>query len=73
MKGIVQWYDPAKRYGWITPDDGSHDVHVHEAALIWAKLDRLEAGDRVEFDVHIGKRGNPTASNLELIRKGRTA
>src|SRR5437763_763259 len=36
--GIVKWYNPAKRFGFIKPDDGSSDVFVHVSALEEAGL-----------------------------------
>jgi cold shock protein len=65
--GKIKWYDPARRYGFIVPDDGGADVHVHEAALIWPKIPNLKKGDHVEFDVRNGKEGKATVLSLRLI------
>jgi CspA family cold shock protein len=69
--GTVEWFDRNKGFGFIEPNDGSPDVHVHAAALEWAGIKTLASGVRVAFDVHIGRRGQQTASNLKIIEEGK--
>ncbi len=61
--GTVKWFNPAKGYGFIEPEDGSKDVFVHISAVQAAGLDTLNEGQRVEFDIESGKDGK-TAANL---------
>lgn len=52
--GTVKFFNDAKGFGFITPDDGSKDVFVHANALNGTQLNE---GDKVSFDVEEGKKG----------------
>lgn len=54
--GRVKWYDTGKGFGFLTRDDGG-DVFVHKAALPTG-VDELKPGQRVEFGVVEGRKGN---------------
>ena len=58
--GKVKWYNAEKGYGFITRDDGG-DVHVHSSALP-AGTTALKPGQRVEFGVAEGRRGEQALS-----------
>lgn len=64
--GTVKWYNPAKRFGFIKPDDGSNDVFVHVSALEAAGLAMLDEGQRVQYDMAENK-GKMSAVNLKLV------
>jgi cold shock protein len=51
--GIVKFFNNAKGFGFITPDDNSKDVFVHKNDLI----DRIKDGDKVVYDVEEGEKG----------------
>ena len=51
--GTVKFFNDAKGFGFITPDDGSKDVFVHVNGLI----DEIKEGDKVSFDVEEGQKG----------------
>ncbi len=61
--GTVKWFNDAKGFGFIAPEDGSKDVFVHSSALEAGGLRSLKEGDRVEFDVSQGQKG-PQATNV---------
>ncbi|MBX6722339.1 MAG: cold-shock protein [Dactylosporangium sp.] len=74
--GRVKWYDTAKGFGFLTRDDGG-DVFVHKAALP-SGVEELKPGQRVEFGVVEGRKGNqalqvrlvtPPPSVAELRRR----
>lgn len=52
--GVVKWYDPEKRFGFIAPDDGGKDIFVHQSNLI---AFTITEGDRVSFKVQEGDKG----------------
>ena len=62
--GIVKWFDPAKGFGFIQPEDGSKDVFVHVSAVKKAGIERLAEGQRVSYDV-VSERGKSAAGNLQ--------
>jgi cold shock protein len=64
-KGVVKWFDPLKRYGFITMDVGNRDLFVHQSAL--ESLESvLEKGDRVEFEVEESDKG-PIARHVFIL------
>jgi CspA family cold shock protein len=66
--GTVKWFSAPKGYGFITPDDGTGDVHVDRSAVERAGYDGLRDGQRVTFDVVQGRDGKPSAENLQLAQ-----
>ena len=58
--GKVKWYDADKGFGFLTRDDGG-EVFVHSSALP-SGVDSLKAGQRVEFGVAEGRRGQQALS-----------
>jgi CspA family cold shock protein len=61
--GTVKWFDPAKGYGFIQPEDGSKDVFVHVSAVESAGMGSLAEGQRVSYEV-TNERGKQAATNL---------
>lgn len=66
MRGVVKWYNPTKKYGFIKPDNGGGDVFVHVSALEKAGMTSLNEGDKINFEIESSK-GKSSATNLELI------
>ena len=63
--GKVKWFNPAKGFGFIQPDDGSKDVFVHISAVERAGLGTLSEGQKVQYDLARGKDGKVSADNLK--------
>jgi cold shock protein len=57
LTGTVKFYNSAKGFGFITPQDGSKDVFVHATAIEAAGLRTLNEGDKVSFVVEDDRRG----------------
>jgi len=65
--GTVKFFNHARGFGFITPDDGGKDVFVHISALEKSGLPALDEGMRVNFETQDDPRGKgPQAVNLEL-------
>ena len=64
--GTVKWFNPAKGYGFIEPDDGGKDAFVHISAVERAGLNTLQEGQKVSFELQPGRDGKAAAENLAL-------
>ncbi len=65
--GTVKWFNRAKGYGFITPDEGSQDAFVHMSALESSGIDDLAEGQRVQYELQAGNDGKQAAANLVLV------
>ena len=66
-KGKVKWFNDAKGYGFITPDDGSDDCFVHHSAIEGAGFKSLAENDEVEFDIEKDDKGRNRAGNVKKL------
>jgi CspA family cold shock protein len=67
--GKVKWFNDAKGFGFITPDNGSKDCFVHYSAIQGNGFKSLAEGDAVEFDIVQGQKG-PAAENVNKAGAG---
>ncbi len=63
--GTVKWFNPAKGFGFIMPEDGSKDVFVHISAVERSGLGSLREGQKISFDLERGQQGKVSAVNLK--------
>ena len=61
--GTVKWFNDAKGFGFVTPEDGGKDVFAHFSAIQEQGFKSLKEGQRVSFDVVTGPKGLQ-ASNI---------
>ena len=64
--GTVKWFNDAKGFGFITPDDGSKDLFVHFSAIQASGFRSLPEGATDEFDMIQGPKGLQ-ASNVTTV------
>ena len=64
--GTVKWFNAAKGYGFIEPEDGSKDAFVHISAVERAGLNSLNEGQKVNYELTQGQNGKTSAENLSI-------
>ncbi len=64
-KGTVKWFNNSKGYGFIARENGG-DVFVHHTAIGGDGFKTLDEGQKVEFEVTSGPKGEQ-ASNVVKI------
>jgi CspA family cold shock protein len=57
MLGTVKWFNAQKGFGFITTEDGK-DVFVHYSGIVNQGFKTLEEGEKVQFDLVQGQKGD---------------
>ena len=65
--GTVKFFNYARGFGFIAPEDGSKDAFVHVSALERAGISSLSEGQKVEYELQPGRDGKSSAENLKLV------
>jgi CspA family cold shock protein len=66
--GTVKWFNSAKGFGFIQPEDGGADVFVHISAVERAGMSNLAEGQKVSFEEQRDpKRNKTSAENLKAV------
>jgi CspA family cold shock protein len=66
--GTVKWFNAAKGFGFIQPDDGSKDVFVHISAVERSGIGNLREGQKVSFEIEQNpKNGKSSATDLKAV------
>jgi CspA family cold shock protein len=60
--GTVKWFNDAKGFGFITPDDGGDDLFAHFSEVKAEGFKSLQEGQKVSFEVKAGPKGKQAAN-----------
>ena len=66
VTGTVKWFNDAKGYGFITPENGDKDCFVHHSAIQADGFRTLEENQRVSFEASQGAKG-PQADSVRPL------
>ena len=66
-QGTVKWFNAEKGYGFIAVDGGSEDVFVHYSAIDSGGFRTLEEGQKVEFEITQGPKGQQ-ADSVHIVQ-----
>lgn len=64
--GRVKWFNDAKGFGFITPEEGDQDCFVHHSSILAEGFRTLNEGERVQFEIVQGDKG-PAARNVVRV------
>ena len=70
--GKVKWFNNAKGYGFILPDEGGDDLFAHYSSIQMEGYKTLKAGQAVKFDVIEGPKGNH-AVNIDSVAEAESS
>ncbi|MEI6809133.1 MAG: cold-shock protein [bacterium] len=60
--GTVKWFNEAKGFGFISPDEGGDDLFVHYSSIQMEGFRKLQEGQKVEFETAPGRKGQQAVS-----------
>jgi CspA family cold shock protein len=64
--GTVKWFNDAKGFGFITPDDGGEDLFAHFSEVQGSGFKSLQEGQKVSFEIKQGPKGKQAANITPL-------
>ncbi|MGE4368070.1 MAG: cold-shock protein [Burkholderiaceae bacterium] len=57
LTGTVKWFNDAKGFGFITPDNGGEDLFAHFSSIQMNGFKTLKEGQKVSFEIAQGPKG----------------
>ncbi len=64
--GTVKWFNNEKGYGFIQVDGSNRDIFAHYTNIVGQGFRTLEEGQKVEFEIGEGKKGQQAEHILVL-------
>lgn len=66
--GKVKWFNDAKGYGFIKPDEGGADVFVHISAVEKSGMRTLAEDQKISYELYTDeRRGKTSAVDLKTL------
>jgi len=66
-RGTVKWFNRAKGYGFVEPEEGANDIFVHITAVQDAGLVTLFQGQVISYDVQPVNEDRMAAENIMIL------
>jgi len=60
-QGTVKWFNNAKGFGFIRPDEGGEDIFAHYSTIQMEGYRTLKAGQDVNYEIDAGPKGHHAA------------
>jgi len=60
--GTVKWFNDAKGFGFVTPDNGGDDLFAHFSSIEMGGFKSLKEGQKVSFEVTQGPKGKQASA-----------
>ena len=60
--GTVKWFNNAKGFGFIRPEEGGEDIFAHYSTIQMEGYRTLKAGQNVDYELDAGPKGDNAAS-----------
>ncbi len=64
--GTIKWFNMARGYGYIQPDNGEQEVYVHISSVI-SNPYLLDAGKKTTYAIKMPPAGKPVAIDVSII------
>lgn len=68
MKGKVKWFNNAKGFGFVVPEDSQSDIFVHFSQIDMNGYKTLKTNQEVEFELFEGEKGQQ-AKNIKILKR----
>ena len=68
MKGKVKWFNNAKGFGFVVPEDSASDIFVHFSQIDMNGYKTLKTNQEVEFELFEGEKGQQ-AKNIKIVKR----
>jgi CspA family cold shock protein len=67
QKGKIKFFNQAKSYGFIVPEDADGDIFIHMTELEKSGYKGINIGQRVSYELGTNHKGKQQAVNIKII------
>ncbi|HEX5849758.1 MAG TPA: cold shock domain-containing protein [Rubrobacter sp.] len=66
-RGTFRWFDDARSYGCISPNDGGEDIFVRNTGISGEGFETIDEGDEVSLQVTLVRKGMQACDVSEVL------
>lgn len=67
QQGKIKFFNSAKSYGFIMPDEGGEDIFIHMTELERSGYEGINIGAKVSYETRTNAKGKTQAVNIKII------